>query len=78
MVTPGDDIREREAREWKQLQDAAAAAERARLDRIERWGKALSVLPEDDLIAIAQRWSSYSEAIVPSAERAIQIQREKR
>jgi hypothetical protein len=69
--TPGDLLREREAKEWKRMQEAAAAAEQARQDRIERWGRALSTLPEDELIAIAQRWSSYTESIVPAAERAL-------
>jgi hypothetical protein len=78
VYTPGDLIRTRERQEMERMQEAAAAGERTRLDRIERWGKALSVLPEDELIGIAQRWQSLSEAIVPSAERAIQIQREKR
>jgi hypothetical protein len=77
-VTPGDALREREAQEVKRAQEAAAAAERARLDRIERWGKALSVLPEDELIGLAQRWQSLTDSVVPAAERAIQIQREKR
>jgi hypothetical protein len=71
-------LREREAQEVKRAQEAAAAAERARLDRIERWGKALSVLPEDELIGLAQRWQSLTDSVVPAAERAIQIQREKR
>jgi hypothetical protein len=73
LYTPGDAIREREAQEWEQMQKAAAAAEQAKADRIERWAEALSVLPEAELIAIAQRWSSYTEAIVPSAERALEL-----
>ena len=76
-ATAGDAIRAREVQEWERMQKAATAAEQVKADRIERWGKALSVLPEDELIAIAQRWSSYTESIVPSAERAIAIQRER-
>jgi hypothetical protein len=75
MMTPGDAVRAREVREVEQMQKAAAAAERAQQDRIERWGRALSVLPEDELIAIAQRWSSYTESIVPAAEKALDFKK---
>jgi hypothetical protein len=76
--TPGDAVREREFQEWKRMRDGAAAAEQQRLCRIARWGKALSELPADELIGLAQRWQSLSESIVPAAQRALEIQNEKR
>ena len=78
VYTPGDAIRQREFEEWKRMRDGAAAAEQQRLERIARWGKALSVLPSDELIGLAQRWQSLSESIVPAAQRALEIQNEKR
>jgi hypothetical protein len=73
----GDSLREADLARVKRLREAAAAAERTKQDRIERWGKALSVLPEDELLGIAQRWSSLTEAIVPAAQRALDIQQER-
>jgi hypothetical protein len=78
VITPGDALRERGVREWEQMQKAAAAAERVKADRVERWGRALSVLPADELEQLAQGWSSFTEAVKPSAERALDIQKEKR
>jgi uncharacterized protein YaiL (DUF2058 family) len=74
-VTAGEAIRQREVQERERMQKAAAAAEQAKADRIERWGKALSVLPEDELIGIAQRWSSHTESVVPAAQRALDIKK---
>jgi hypothetical protein len=78
FYTPGDVARGHEAQEVKRAQEAMATAEQRRRDRIERWGRALSVLPADELTQLAQGWSSFTEAVKPSAERALQIQREKR
>ena len=76
--TPGDSLRELEIRERAQMQEAVAAAERVKADRVERWGRALSVLPEYELDQLAQGWSSFTEAVKPACQRAIEIQREKR
>jgi hypothetical protein len=77
-VTAGDAIREREFQEWKRMREGAVAAEQQRLDRIARWGKALSVLPTDELTQLAQGWSSFTELVKPSAQRAIDIQQEEK
>jgi hypothetical protein len=78
VYTPGDAIRQREFEEWKRMRDGAAAAEQQRLERIARWGKALSVLPTDELTQLAQGWSSFTELVKPSAQRAIDIQQEEK
>jgi hypothetical protein len=62
----------------RRLGEAVAAAERVKADRIERWGAALSVLDEYELDQLAQGWSSYSECVKPAAQRALDIQKEKR
>jgi hypothetical protein len=77
IVTPGDAVRQREFEEWKRMRDGAAAAEQQRLDRIARWAKALSELPADELVGLAQRWQSLSESIPPAAQAALEIQNEK-
>jgi hypothetical protein len=41
-------------------------------------GKALSVLPTDELTQLAQGWSSFTELVKPSAQRAIDIQQEEK
>jgi hypothetical protein len=75
---PGDSLREADRAAMKRLREAEAAAERVKADRIERWGAALSVLPEYELDQLAQGWSSFTEAVKPACQRAIEIQREKR
>jgi hypothetical protein len=77
IVTPGDSLRELEARERAQMQAAMSAAERTRLDRIERWATAMAVLPQEELEQLALGWSSYTECVKPAAARAIEIQRER-
>jgi hypothetical protein len=77
-VSAGDAARQREFEEWKRTQDAVANAERVKEDRIERWAKALSSQPQEELEQLALGWSSYTDCIKPAAARAIQIQREKR
>jgi hypothetical protein len=78
IITPGDAARVRELREAEQMQKTVATAEQVKADRIERWGAALSVLPADELTQLAQGWSSFTEAVKPSAERALQLQRTKK
>jgi hypothetical protein len=78
VFTPGDSLRELEIREWVRMQEAAAAAERMKVDRVERWAAALSVLPTDELTQLAQGWSSFTELVKPSAQRAIDIQQEEK
>jgi hypothetical protein len=75
---PGDSLREADRAAMKRLREAEAAAERVKVDRIERWAAALSVLPEYELDQLAQGWSSFTEAVKPACQRAIDIQREKR
>jgi hypothetical protein len=77
-MTAGDAIRQREFEEWKRMRDGAAAAERMKADRIERWATALSSLPTDELTQLAQGWSSFTELVKPSAQRAIDIQQAKK
>jgi len=76
-VSAGDAIRMQEFEQWKRQQDAAANAERQREDRLERWAAALSVLPTEELTQLAQGWSSFTELVKPSAQRAIDLQQEK-
>jgi hypothetical protein len=76
-MTAGDAIRQREFEEWKRQQDSSAAAERQREDRLQRWARALSVLPTDELTQLAQGWSSFTDLVKPSAQRAIDLQQEK-
>ena len=78
VYTPGDALREQEFQEWQRMQNAASAAEQQRLDRVQRWAKALSVLPEEELVGLAQRWQLLSESIPQAAQVALDIQKEKR
>jgi hypothetical protein len=75
---PGDSLREADRAAMKRMREAEAAAERVKVDRIERWAVALSVLPEYELDQCAQGWSSFTEAVKPACQRAIEIQRERR
>jgi len=77
-VTAGDAIRQRERQEMEQMQRAAAGAEAARQDRIQRWAKALSTLPEDELVGLAQRWQLLSESIPQAAQAALDLKKQKR
>jgi hypothetical protein len=64
---------ERDARALHEAQEQAAAVARAKQDRIQRWGEALSVLPLEELQQLAQGWSSFTEAVKPAAQRAVDI-----
>jgi hypothetical protein len=76
-VSAGDAIRMQEFEQWKRQQDAAANAERMKEDRIERWAKALSSQPQEELEQLALGWSSYTDCIKPAAARAIELQNER-